>query len=133
VSDGDAAVERFRAISGRLLTTAEAESGVQPLEPDLAALTDLMRSSADVRPSLVQELLRLIDPRDATDLPLYTPGVVEIFEFSMHDLRWPEVGAALEELKVHPDPRVQRQAERVLRAFDDDWPTGEIYGAYRAG
>lgn len=71
--------------------------------------------------------LKLLEERPG-ELILGVPGTIEILEFSMHHLRWPALQLALSQIvQSANDPRVSRAAERVLEAFESDWPGGDIY------
>ena len=90
----------------------------------LVDLRDLLRSGRVDRADAVSELVRL-----STEWP---PGADEALEFTMHELRWPEVREALDDHRMSgADFRTRDRAAVVLRAFEDDWPDGEIYRTYR--
>lgn len=60
---------------------------------------------------------------------------LELFEYCMHELRWPEVKsqlqAAVREAATPPrDLRFESFLEGVLRAFGDDWSGRRFYKRY---
>jgi hypothetical protein len=107
-----------------VLNRAPRYPGVAEIEPVLMSLLDeLSRPDADrQRATLV--LQRLIEE--------WPPGALEIIEFTMHRLRWPEVKVALERqaADLAVDFRLRDQARHALRAFEDEWPDGEVYTTY---
>ena len=114
-------VEQAMAIADR---SADARDVVNPLR----RIVDLVEKSPEHRDVAAEVFLGLLDERPG-ELVLGVPGAIEVLEFSMHRLRWPDIADALIELHTsHPDLRVRESAERVLEAFEDPWPTGEIYG-----
>lgn len=103
---------------------AERSVGVDSYEYLLVELLDLLRSAQVDRSEAVTALTQLATA--------WSPGSPEVLEFTMHELRWPEVRAALVTHSLHgSDFRTRNLAAQVLEAFDDDWPAGEIYGTYR--
>lgn len=88
-----------------------------------------MQANPDHAEAALGVFLSLMEEQPG-ELALGVPGVIEILEFSMHHLRWPGVYVVVSELAQSArDARVGRSAERVLEAFEDDWPGGEIYDA----
>lgn len=109
-----------------ITSAAEKFVGVNSYEHLLAALLELLESGRVDRSHAVAELNRL-----ATQWP---PGAPEALEFTMHKLQWPEVRTTLEDHRVHgADFRTRDLATQVLRAFERDWPEGDIYRTYRRG
>jgi hypothetical protein len=113
-------VELLSAIT----VAADNHVGVDSYEDLLVDLRDLLRSGRVERVDAVSELRRL-----CTEWP---PGAVEALEFTMHELRWPEIQESLEDHRMGgADFRTRDLAAQVLQAFDDDWPEGDIYQTYR--
>lgn len=103
---------------------AKRSVGVNTYEYLLADLLALLESDRVARPVAIHAMTRL-----ATDWPW---GSVEALEFTMRRLRWPEVRKALEDHRAHgADFRTRDLAAQVLEVYQDDWPAGEIYEAYR--
>ena len=103
---------------------AQVHLGVSEYETTLIDLLTLLESVTELRAQFVEILQTLV-----ADWPW---GAVEILEFTMHTLRWPEIRTALEASAVSdPDFRHRALAERALEAFDDEWEDGEIYMYYR--
>ena len=112
------------ALISSIEAAAETYVGVNSFEHLLVDLLDLLKSDRVDRVDAVSGLERL-----TTEWP---PGAVEILEFTMHELRWPEIREALEDHRVRgADFRTRDQAARALQAFEDDWPEGDIYRTYR--
>ncbi|GAA1475660.1 hypothetical protein GCM10009623_01060 [Nocardioides aestuarii] len=60
-------------------------------------------------------------------------GAVEVLEFSMRSLQWPEVREALVAHVAHGDDfRTRDLAQQVLHVYEPAWPGGEIYRTYRS-
>lgn len=58
-------------------------------------------------------------------------GAEEALEFSMRQLQWPEMRAALEDMKPNASIRIRQNVARVLEVYEPTWPGGEIYRTYR--
>lgn len=121
-----------RSLVAEALRRAEATPDVRELEPDLAALLAVLTSPTVSRAAAVSELLGLLVPSHG-EIQLGQPGVVEILEFTMRELRWPEVRAELRSIAERAaDWRTIRAAERVLECYQEIWPGGEIYRRYES-
>ncbi len=60
------------------------------------------------------------------------PGAHEVLEFCMRKLRWPEIKELLvAHVAADADFRTRDLAASVLEAYEEEWPGGEIYRAYR--
>jgi len=119
-----------RAIAD-VLQAAGASFDVRAVEPHLTGLRDLIMGSEDRRDEFLHEILALLTPGPG-ELALGQPGVVEILEFCMREVRWPEVREAMLAIDVPAsDWRVRRAAQRVLEVYRDEWPGGDIYDTYR--
>lgn len=104
---------------------ADTSFDVGDLEPALRDLLAYLQSAETDRVAAERELIGLID-----DWP---PGAIETLEFTMRELRWEAVRAALEaQLQSEADFRFKDQARQVLQVFEADWPGGEIYATYRS-
>ncbi|MEP7762542.1 hypothetical protein [Sanguibacter sp. 25GB23B1] len=114
-----------------VLDAAEASFDARAVEPPLLKLRSLLKSSSEPRWEFLDAIRALTTPGPG-ELPLARPGVVEILEFCMRELRWPEIREAMVAMDspAH-DWRVQRAAQRVLEVYDDEWPGGDIYDTYR--
>lgn len=119
------------ALFAEVERAAEASFDSREIEPALKRVVLFAHSHPDSRPELVAAFLSQLEAKGEF-LPLARPGAVDVLEFCMHDLRWPEVRGRVSALLQAKDLRVSRAAERVLEAFDDDWPTGDIYATYDA-
>lgn len=109
-----------------IAVAADKYVGVNSYENLLVGLRDLLRSGRVDRADAVSELRHL-----STEWP---PGAVEALEFTMHELRWPEIREALEDhRRSGADFRTRDLAAQALQAFDDEWPEGDIYRTYRLG
>jgi hypothetical protein len=117
----DELAERLQVI--RL--AAEHFVGVDVYEHALADLVELLQSDRLPRSVGVDALLRQIREWDW--------GAVEVLEFSMRSLQWPEVHEALlAHVAQGDDFRTRDLARQVLEVYKPDWPAGEIYRTYRA-
>ncbi|MCA0329547.1 MAG: hypothetical protein LCI03_06525 [Actinobacteria bacterium] len=97
--------------------------GVREIEHLLVGLLDLMRS--DRLPK--DRSLAALEAR----MVAWPPGTVELLEFTMRELRWPEVQSSLKMSAAnHPDFRARDQARQALEVYAEDWPNGEIYRTY---
>ncbi|MCC2317036.1 hypothetical protein [Cellulomonas chengniuliangii] len=115
-----------------IISTEESIPGTASIEPLLVEVLEQIESHADDRECYVRRLLALILEPAQGELILGEPGIVELLEFCMHELRWPEIRSALASLDVDgTDWRVRRSAQRVLDAHNDAWENAEIYAKYR--
>lgn len=97
--------------------------GVNQIEHLLVDLVAFLKSGRVERAAAADALIALIEP---------WPGAPEVLEFTMRELQWPEVKAALEtHVASESDFRTRDLAASVLQVFEDDWPGGEIYRTYR--
>lgn len=120
----ESAPDELTELLSSIAYAAEQSVGVDTYEYLLADLLALLESDRVARTVAVAELRRL-----ATDWPW---GSVEALEFTMRRLRWPEVREALESHRAQgADFRTCNLATQVLEVYQDDWPAGEIYEAYR--
>lgn len=109
-----------------IVAAAEQSPGVDSYEDLLIELLGLLRSGRLARAEATLPLRTLVSE--------WPPGAPEILEFTMHELRWPEIRGALEDHRVHgADFRTRDLAAQVLQAFEDEWPEGDIYRTYRVG
>jgi hypothetical protein len=121
-----------RHLMAKIMDTEAKEPGTQSIEDLLEVLLQLMRRHPDRRSEFVSELSNLIVHPAPGELILAQPGITEILECCMHDLRWPEIRSVLASIDVDgQDLRSRRWAERVLEAFDDDWDVADTYRKYR--
>ncbi|GAA1479213.1 hypothetical protein GCM10009623_36590 [Nocardioides aestuarii] len=98
--------------------------GVNVYEHALVDLLQLLQSDRLPHSTAVDALLKLVRDWDW--------GAVELLEFSMRSLQWPEVREALAAHAAHgDDPRTRDLAQQVLQVFEPEWPDGEIYRTYR--
>jgi hypothetical protein len=98
--------------------------GVNEIEHLLVDVTGLLQSERLEREQAVSALTRL-----ATEWPW---GAVEVLEFSLRALQWPELRDVLEHhAATGLDFRTRDMAKHVLEVYADEWPTGEIYRVYR--
>lgn len=66
---------------------------------------------------------------EGLDGPEYIP--IDLMEYCMHELRWPEVQQGVEgRLQDSPSERSRYLLSRLLSAFDDDWDTADLYDRY---
>jgi hypothetical protein len=118
-------------IVGDILRVAEQSFDARSVAPKLEELLSLIEGSPERHEEFTNKLLALLDPAP-NELQLGRPGIVDILEYCMHRLRWPEMREAMQRLvSTAGDWRVSRAAERVLEAYDDEWPAGEIYDVQR--
>jgi len=109
------------------LAIAADSPDARDLVPTLNDIVSLVQANPEHAEPAVSVFLDLLEEHPG-ELVLGVPGTIEILEFSMHHLRWPAVRMALSQLvQSASDLRVRRAAERVLEAFESDWPGGEIY------
>jgi hypothetical protein len=121
-----------RRLMVQIMEKEASEPGTQSIEDLLEALLQLMRRNTTRRSGFVRELKDLILHPAPGQLMLAQPGITEILEYCMHELRWAEIRAVLESVDVDgSDLRSRRWAERVLEAFDDEWDAADTYRKYR--
>lgn len=114
-----------------VLDGAGASFDARAVELPLLRLRGLLESSSEAHRESLDTVLALTTPGPG-ELPLARRGVVEILEFCMRELRWPEVREAMMAMDSSAlDWRVRRAAQRVLEVYDEEWPGGEIYDTYR--
>ncbi|MDM8084566.1 hypothetical protein QUV83_07315 [Cellulomonas cellasea] len=124
--------ESFDELVSLVISTEEALPGTASIEPLLVEALERMKLDAEHREYYVDRLLKLILEPSFGELVLGEPGIVELVEFCMHELRWPEIRLALTSLDVEGvDWRVRRSAQRVLMAYEDHWEGAEIYAKFR--
>lgn len=118
------APELAEALVQRIEYEAETNIGVETYESLLLELLTILASTPDERGRHITLLLPLVK-----DWPW---GAVETLEFTMRQLRWPEIKEALEVSAVSdPNFRHRDLAKRALAVFEDEWEDGEIYTYYR--
>lgn len=123
--------ESIKTLIQGVVRDAEASFDARDIEPALLRLRQYLASQGEARKASVDALISLAVPEPGT-VALSQPGVVEILEFCMRELRWPEVYDAMAALdSPSHDWRVRRAAQRVLEVYEEDWPGGEIYETYR--
>ncbi|MCD1573373.1 hypothetical protein [Agromyces mediolanus] len=106
-----------------VLWAAERYPGVNSYEHRLLDLLDILRSGRVERAAAVDSLIGL-----TVGWPV---GSLEILEYTMRELQWPEVRDALfKHLEEAPDFRTRKQAERALLVYEDRWEDGDIYVRY---
>lgn len=97
--------------------------GVNQIEHLLVDLLAFLKSGRVERADASDALIGLIEP---------WPGAPEVLEFTMRELQWSEVKAALERhVASESDFRTRDLAANVLQVYEDHWPGGEIYRTYR--
>ena len=118
----------------QLSATAAREPGSAAIELQLERILALIEANPAEHPAVAVHLLDLIDDVDGgARLRLARPGVVELLEFLMHRLRWFSVLERLLVIASGPyDMREVASARRVIESYAMDWPTGDIYDAYRS-
>jgi hypothetical protein len=99
--------------------------GTQSFEHLLRDLTTLLRSAQLPRSTSVPILVEWI----ATEP--WPFGAEEALEFSMRQLQWPAMRAALEDMRQNASIRIRQNLSRVLEVYEPTWPGGEIYRTYR--
>lgn len=99
--------------------------GTESFEHLLRDLTTLLGSARNSRSASVPILAAWI----ATEP--WPFGAEEALEFSMRQLQWPEMRAALEHMQQNASIRIRRNLARVLEVYEPTWPGGEIYRTYR--
>ncbi|WP_411140058.1 hypothetical protein [Streptomyces sp. x-80] len=118
-------VTRFRGIIQDVLDAAENSCGVEALERDLERALALLQRNPGLRPQFETELISLLDSM--------REGVVELISFTMHDLRWPAVEAAIASRISAPGRNVShlRLHEAMLDAFSDSWRDRDLYTRFQ--
>ncbi|GAA2445255.1 hypothetical protein [Agromyces soli] len=107
-----------------VLWAAERYPGVNSYENRLLDLLELLQSGLLERSVAVQSFVALLE-----EWPL---GALEILEYTMRELRWPEIREALvEHARTAPDFRTREQAERALLVYEEIWSDGDVYVRYR--
>jgi hypothetical protein len=92
-------------------------------EPVFEAALELVLAHLELREAFARKFVDMLDKNDW-----------ELFEYCMHELRWLEVQAHVEDrVRIAADPRQRRDLsdERrwrgVLSAFSDGWSGGDGY------
>lgn len=90
-------------------------------EPVFEAALELVLANPDMRAEFAEKFVSMLQNDD-----------LELFEYCMHELRWPEVKtqlqAAVRDAAGPPrDTRSEFFLKGVLRAFGDDWSGREFY------
>ena len=115
--------EELRDRLAVIAMATESFVGVNLIEHLLVDLVAFLKSGRVARAAASDALIGLIEP---------WPGAPEVLEFTMRELRWPEVKSALEaHVASESDFRTRDLASNVLQVYEDDWPGGEIYRTYR--
>lgn len=123
---------QFDELTFEIIRTAASSPGSGPIESAMQELLNLMADRAESREYYATRLLDLIHDPAPGELILGQPGIVEMLEYTMHVLRWPEIQQSLLLLDSDgTDLRVRRSAQRVLDSYRDDWPNADIYAKYR--
>jgi len=95
------------------------------LEPRLLRIVDFLQGHPASRVELVEVLKALA--------LVWPPASIELLEFAMASLRWPEIEEALQEyLHVTTQLERRRPAERVLLAYEDHWANAHLYPSFAA-
>jgi hypothetical protein len=77
-----------RRLMVQIMEKEASEPGTQSIEDLLEALLQLMRRNTTRRSGFVRELKDLILHPAPGQLMLAQPGITEILEYCMHELRW---------------------------------------------
>lgn len=93
-------------------------------EAEVAAVVDYIQANPECREAASRLFIEQVQ-RSA--------GCIEVLEYCMHELRWPEVEEAVRDhLAASEDWRVKTALAGVLAAFADDWPDADMYERWRA-
>lgn len=118
LAEFDRLVQRADALEGD-----ESESDQLAHEPVFEAALELVLAHLELREAFARKFVDMLDRNDW-----------ELFEYCMHELRWPEVRANVEDrLRIARDPRQrhdlsdERRWSGVLSAFSDGWSGGDRY------
>ena len=105
---------------------------IAQFEDRLEDLLRFMWTHPKATPAFKAEFLRLLERKAA--------GVEEIVGFCMHSLRWPELREAIREKRDAIPARSagrlweeRRYWEKLLEAFEDEWPNAVLYRRYSDG
>jgi hypothetical protein len=121
--------QTLESVLAELHQISDASPDIADMEPVLLRLREYLRM---LGPHTEAEafMVRLVDtwPQNAREFG----GIVEALEFTMRDLRWEGVRAALLRLvDSDADFRVKDLARHALEVYEEDWRGGEIYATYR--
>lgn len=106
-----------------ILDVAPLSVGVDQMEPLFQDLLEYVLARPRCVPVLVVGYEALLD-----ELP---EGSDDLVQFTMHELRWPEVRAHTEKCLSGTEDITRRARYRdILVAFDDDWPSRDLYLRY---
>lgn len=93
------------------------------LEPRLLHILDFLEGHPASHAELVEVLQALA--------LVWPPAAIELLEFTMASLRWPEIEETLlEYLNVTTQLERRRPAERVLLAYEDHWANAHLYPSF---
>jgi hypothetical protein len=112
--------EFFRLVKEATIAT---ESVEVEAEPYFTPVLEFVLKHPSRRPEFAEGFVEIIRNPSL--------GTSELVEFCMHELRWPEVKAGIEELLSQEHGRRERFfLETVLNSFDDDWFSRQLYRRY---
>lgn len=118
-----AALQRFWELTGEAnrVATEQLETDV---EPWLEAVLSHVTAHPETRPQFADAFLRIVHENK---------GPLELVEYCMHALRWPEVKAALVTwLERENSERIRHALRGLIRSFDDDWHVANSYSRFAA-
>ena len=97
-----------------------------PIEPALENVLEFILNHLESRAEFAILFLQIA--RDNTI------GPPELFEYCMHELRWPEVKNELVAwLVIEKSERIRHALKNMLMAFDDDWWHANLYFRFGGG
>jgi hypothetical protein len=106
-----------------ILDVAPLAVGVDQMEPLFEDFLEYVLARPRCAPVLAVRYEALLD-----ELP---EGSDDLVQFTMHELRWPEIWAYTEKCLSETEDVTRRTRYRdILAAFDDDWPARDLYLRY---
>ncbi|GAA3589326.1 hypothetical protein GCM10022198_11480 [Klugiella xanthotipulae] len=120
-SDGNV---RFESLVSDIERVARIAAGASEFEYMLVKLLQLLESNTVDREVVISTFKRL-----ASEWP---HGAIEMLEFTMRKLQWPEVQAALEIYQEFgADFRYRSLAKKALLVYEEVWEYSDMYVTYR--
>ena len=113
-------IQNFYKICGCI--KAEWRSPKQIDEKNLIEALSFVKENKKYKPELLKYFIGILNGE--VDMPL------ELVEFCMRELQWPEIKTlALEQLKKS-DPRIRSSMEHVLEVYEPEWSDSDLYQYY---
>ena len=116
--------QEFSKLMDAVQHTWKTTYSADELEPDLLNVLNFTKQHLESKETLIQFFITLVKEHKWN-------GDIEVIEFCMHELRWPEVKQAVEEkVATTQDIRERDALCQIPDAYSDDWDGVEFYSYY---